>query len=444
VRPITWSLRYDARVRVWMLLLGLLGGCTPVQRAFHCNDSRACVNGGVQGSCEASGWCSFPDAACGSGRRYGEFAGGGLGRQCVGVADSCGTIGEACCTGNVCQSKLACIAGVCSGCVQSLAVGGGHGCALLSDGTMACWGKNDHGQLGNGGTSDAAAAVAVVDDHGVKLAGIVAIAAGAAHSCALRSDGTVLCWGDDSAGQLGRGGAAPINLTPMPVGLSTIVAIAAGARHSCAALMNGAAWCWGANDSGQLGSAPSAGSSMPVEVVDGASQPISAALLAGGDTHSCAVARDFSLSCWGSNTSGELGDGTTAATSGPKAAASLGKHVRAIAAGAHFGCALVDDGGVRCFGQNDAGQAGQPPGAPVAVPTAVAALDLVTAVAAGGAQACARRAGGRFYCWGAGSGAPSLVRASVGAIGVGAGDRCSARADGVDCAVFGDPHLACP
>ena len=442
-----------ARVGVLALLLLLLAGagCTPITRAFHCTADGACVdNEARSGICQANGWCSFPALAseCASGQRYGIFAGGGLANQCVTALDSCGALGERCCADaamSACQPKLQCIGGGCVGCVAGLALGDGHGCALVRDGSVACWGKNDHGQLGNGTTGDAAAAVPVVDDHGLALGGVTAVVTGAAHSCALKSDGTLRCWGDNSSGQLGGGGAqSMVNATPALVPLTSIVAVAAGARHACAALSAGAVWCWGANEAGQLGVAAPASAPMPVEVVDKAGQPIDAVALAAGATHTCAVRRDQSLWCWGSNLSGELGDGSSATTSPPVAVSSLGRHVVAVAAGAHFGCALGDDGKVRCFGQNDRGQAGQPAGAPAVVPMAVPGIDGVTALAAGGTHACARRGGGQLSCWGDGSGSPSPVQDGVGAIGVGANDRCSARSDGIACSVFGDPHLACP
>jgi alpha-tubulin suppressor-like RCC1 family protein len=260
----------------------------------------------------------------------------------------------------------------------------------------------------------------------------------------LRGDHTVVCWGDDSAGQLGRGATLPgpsVNPVPAPVGLTSIVAILAGARHTCAALDNGAVWCWGGNDVGQLGQAPSAGASMPVEVVDRAGQALTAAGLGAGATTSCAIGKDATLLCWGSDVDGELGDGMTAATSLPSAAAALGAHVVAATGGVHFGCALTDAGGVACFGDNDRLEAGQASGATVAVPTTVA-IDPATAVAAGGAQACARRAGGDLVCWGDDS-APAMMRQNVGPIAVGANDACSARVDGVDCAAFGDPLVTC-
>src|SRR6185312_383301 len=124
---------------------------------------------------------------------------------------------------------------------------------------------------------------------------------------------------------------------PAAVALTTIAAIAAGAHHTCAALGNGAVWCWGGNDAGQLGTA---GSASPVEVVDKAGAPLDAASVAAGATESCAIGRDHKLVCWGSDGGGELGDGTSAATSLPVVAASLGAHVVAAAAGDRFACAL--------------------------------------------------------------------------------------------------------
>jgi hypothetical protein len=423
-----------------------------VPRAFHCADAAACVDvDGTQGKCEPNGYCSFPDPDClGSLRKYGRFA-DGLSGHCVDAADVCGAVGEVCCAndqcavdGAVCQSMS--MPNLCVGCVTQLAIGDGHGCALKRNGTMACWGMNDHGQLGSGGTAFAAAATPVLDNLGMPVAGITAITAGTHHTCALLMNRTMQCWGDDSAGQLGRGGNSPINSVPAPIGLNTIVSIAAGARHTCAAIGTGEVYCWGANDAGQIGGTPSAGSSSPVEVVDMAGLALHMVAVGAGATHSCGIKTDSSLWCWGSNTNGELGDGAVRATSPPAQANSLGTRVRAVAAGAHFTCALLDDESIDCVGLNDRGQAGQAPGMLVPVPRQVANIDLLTAVSASGTQACARRSGGKLICWGdAGAGGlPTPIRDGVGPIGAGISDVCSGRADGVDCNVFLDPHLACP
>ena len=355
---------------ICVALMAVVGGCTPISDGFRCQGSNQCVREGVAGTCESDGWCSFPDAACGSGRRYGEFAGDGRGGACVTPRARRAARRR--------RAAAVTRAGRRACCVSAIALGDGHGCALVRvGGGVVCWGKNDHGQLGNGGGGDAAAAVAVVDDHGVPIAGVTALAAGAAHTCALRGDRTVVCWGDDGSGQLGRGAALPgpsVNALPAPVGLTSIVAIAAGARHTCAALADGAVWCWGANEAAELGpAAPAAGTSMPAEVVDSAGLPLMAGGLGAGATQSYAVGKDARARlAWGSNANGELGDGTMAATSGVTVAAALGAHVTAAAGGAGFGCALGDDGRVSCFGADDRGQASGAAGATVAVPTAVA------------------------------------------------------------------------
>lgn len=121
-------------------------------------------------------------------------------------------------------------------------------CAVKQDSTVACWGDDRAGQLGDGTTSDRLTATRVIH-----LSGAIALAAGAAHSCALTQDGAVACWGDNNQGQLGDG--SDINrLTPTPVqGLAQVTAIAAGDRHSCAVKQDGGEACWGYNGQGELG-----------------------------------------------------------------------------------------------------------------------------------------------------------------------------------------------
>jgi alpha-tubulin suppressor-like RCC1 family protein len=406
-------------MRALALLLSI-AACTPIERTFRCHAASQCSSG----TCETTGWCSFPDASCSdTGRRYAKLVGDGLANQCVAGADLDGGV-----DGGVQPT----------GCVSALALGDAHGCALRADGTAVCWGKNDHGQLGNGSTADAAAATEVLDGNGAPLGGLSALVAGAAHTCALQN-GALLCWGDDSSGQLGRGGSAMVNGVPMASAISGVSAAAAGAHHTCVVLTNGSVWCWGANDAGQLGAMPSASMPTPVEVVR-AGQALDATALAAGDTHSCAVERDHTLVCWGSDSDGELGDGAMAGFHAPVEAMALGAHVTAAAAGAHFGCALGDDLRVSCFGLDAEQQSGGTTPT-VAVPTALA-LDAIGAISAGGAQACALGAGGTLDCWGNGA-APHPIASGVGPFAVGANDVCSARAGGITCAAFGDPHLSC-
>ena len=163
----------------------------------------------------------------------------------------------------------------------AIAAGGAHSCALLSDSTIECWGLNDHGQLGNNSTANQFVIPVIVS--GIHTA--TAIAAGVGYSCALLSNGTVQCWGLNANGQLGNGDTTDSRIPVAVSGfISPAVAIASGGSHSCALLSSGKINCWGLNANGQLGNGSTANSSTPVNV----SGINDAASIAGGNGHSCA------------------------------------------------------------------------------------------------------------------------------------------------------------
>jgi alpha-tubulin suppressor-like RCC1 family protein len=449
--------------RVLLVSLLCAATCTPVPRAFVCGSDENCLNGTIQGHCEATRFCSFFDGSCASGRRYGQYAGDGLSSRCVpgddgglldmvvsgdggdGGPSSCGGLDDVCCAMSSCNSGLSCVGGFCVGCVTSVAAGDAHSCAVKSDGSVWCWGKNDVGQLGNGTMNDALVPSRVLEASGLPLTGAVKVVVGSAFTCVRKTDGTVACWGANDAGQLGTGSTAASNATPSLVALAMVTDVGVGARHACAALQSGNLWCWGANDAGQIGpGAGAAGSNMPVPAVDKGNQQIKAIAVAGGLSHNCSIAPDHTLWCWGSDVDGELGDGAMAATNTAVPVASLGAHVTAVALGAHVTCALADGNVVSCFGLNDHGQAGVAGGAPVAVPTALT-LPGLTRIALGADHACARQVGGAVWCWGSnghgqlGDGtqndaaAPQMARGGAGAVAGGLVDSCAARSDGLDC-----------
>jgi alpha-tubulin suppressor-like RCC1 family protein len=243
------------------------------------------------------------------------------------------------------------VPGLASG-VVAIAAGGSHNCALTAAGAVKCWGRNDLGQLGDGTTSTPATPVAV---SGLS-SGVVAISAGQSHSCALTGAGAVKCWGSNLYGQLGDG-TKTNRWTPVVVsGLSSgVVAIAAGGRHTCALTTAGAVKCWGSGADGQLGDGSFESRATPGPV-SGLSSGVVA--ITAGFLHNCALSADGAAKCWGRAGFGQIGDGFwTANRPTPRAVAGLSSGVGAISAGVFHTCA-VTNGGVKCWGNNWRGQLG--------------------------------------------------------------------------------------
>ena len=328
----------------------------------------------------------------------------------------------------------------------AITAGATHTCALLSDGSVRCWGSNELGELGDGTTTDSPTPVAV---SGITNA--TAIAAGGDHTCALLADGSVECWGNNQEGQLGNGTMTTSSSTPVSVsGITTATAIAGGYYYTCAVLADGSVKCWGDNGSGDLGDGTTTPSSTPVSV----SGITTATAIAAGYQHTCALLADGSVNCWGWNYYGQLGNGTsgqlyrdsytpvavsgittvTAITAGfiHTCALLAGGAVNcwgddtgnldagaptdsstpvpvsgittatAITAGYDHTCAPLSDGSVRCWGNNDSGQLGDgtTSSTPTPTPVTVSGITTATAIAAGFHHTCALLAGGSVECWG--------------------------------------------
>lgn len=273
----------------------------------------------------------------------------------------------------------------------SLAAGYDQSCALRSSGAVACWGANSQGELGNTthNPSNTPVAVSGITD----AAGIVA---DNYHTCALRVGGGVLCWGSNGSGEFGNGSPGGNSSSPVAVtGISNATAIAAGATHSCAVLSDGTVNCWGANDQNQLGEGDNDPSPVPI-AVSGIS---SATAIASGTFHTCALLSNGTVSCWGNNSDGSLGDGNENPTAVPVAVSGL-SNVIAIAAGTNHSCALLSNGTVWCWGQNGHGQLGNGMNNPSSVPVQVSGITNATTIAAGWAHTCARLSTGAVSCWG--------------------------------------------
>ena len=179
--------------------------------------------------------------------------------------------------------------------VKQVALGTAHSCAVMTNGSVRCWGRNLSGEAGTGAPSGY-----VLEPTPVAgLDGVTAVAAGARHTCALREDETVACWGDNGTGELGLGFTSDYEGTPTTApDLGEVKALAVASGHSCAVIGDGSLRCWGNNSAGELGVGNDMAQSSPQQVV-GLSDVESVAL---GYNHSCAALGDGTLRCWGCRT----------------------------------------------------------------------------------------------------------------------------------------------
>jgi alpha-tubulin suppressor-like RCC1 family protein len=323
----------------------------------------------------------------------------------------------------------------------AIAAGGNHSCALLYDGTEKCWGLNSSGQVGDGTITNRTSPVTVFGlmylaaPAALDLNGAHDIVAGESHACALLANGEVRCWGANADGQLGDG-TTTLRNTPAPVCLSGSGAacprvidatnISAGKNHTCVVRLNGTVLCWGANAQGQLGDGTTTDRPNPVQVCQttcgfllGSVTNVSAGGSDATDAHTCAVTSVHSAACWGDNSFGQLGDGTTidrllavtVCVSGSGSGCPNLSNVNDVAAGATFSCAVMGNGGIKCWGENGSGQLGDGllvdrtlPGNVCAGSSGPACPPVATAASidAGDDHACmvSPVLGGSVFCWG--------------------------------------------
>ncbi len=215
-----------------------------------------------------------------------------------------------------------------------------------------------YGQLGDGTTTNRNTPTQTSSLGTDRTA--VAITAGHSHTCAILDDGSVSCWGRNNYGQLGDGTTTDRNTPTQTSSLGTdrtAVAITAGHSHTCAILDDGSVSCWGRNTYGGLGDGTNTDRNTPTQTSSLGTDRTAVAITA-GDFHTCAILDDGSVSCWGYNGYGGLGDGTTTDRNTPTQTSSLGTDRTAVAITAGHGhtCAFLDDGSVSCWGWNIYGQ----------------------------------------------------------------------------------------
>ena len=275
--------------------------------------------------------------------------------------------------------------------VVNVSAGYGHGCAKLMDGSARCWGDNTFGILGDGTGEYRFPAITVTG-----LDPVEQILAGNFSSCALTVNDDVLCWGGNSSGQLGDNDPW-FRRTPTPVpGLeSGVVAISAGNFHSCAVTASGAVRCWGGNSSGQVGNGSTESQRVPTTVITSGMTSIGT-----GANHTCAGSLTGASMCWGSNTYGQIGNGEFTDRVTPTPVSTLNSGVSHIDAGSFHSCARTTDSRARCWGWNIDAQLGNGGFTNQSTPGPVANLFTVAAVDVGGIHSCARLNDNTVSCWG--------------------------------------------
>jgi alpha-tubulin suppressor-like RCC1 family protein len=341
--------------------------------------------------------------------------------------------------------------------VEQVVAGQNHTCARFADSTVKCWGRNHTGQLGQDNTSDVGtAAIAVSTLSPIALGmGATSIASGANHVCALLSNSTIKCWGENSFGQLGKNSTTPIGFSTGQMAALTAIAfgigptptqITAGEGHNCALFSDNNVRCWGRNARGQLGRDTTTNLGDTTHPIAGIAAVdlggATAYSVSAGAFHSCAVIDDGmnpdKLKCWGDNTQGQLGQGdfthrgTASDVMSSFSPIDFGLAIGAVSASAGgissngFTCAWRQDTGavlpepsvqLKCWGYNTSGQLGRGNTSSVgddftpmmdaigAIPLAGTYSEPATGstslkLAVGGSHACAIILGDVLKCWG--------------------------------------------
>jgi alpha-tubulin suppressor-like RCC1 family protein len=355
-------------------------------------------------------------------------------------------VGETKCTGSVLQTCNAgqtgfndtttCTA-VCSptGClsVRQMSAGGDYTCAVLSDGSVRCWGI-----LTTIGTTLEPTPIA--DVNGATAVSVAP--GGGSHACAL-TGGSVRCWGRNNSSELGTPGQPSASGLLVP-SITTAVEAFAGQDMSCARLADGSGQCWGSNAAGQLGNGATDSPMGPVAVagVSGAN-----ALFIGPDTGCVRLSSDQSLLCWGFNNYGEIGLGMAGTAVRTPTASPTIAGAKQVGWGNGHGIALMTDGSVKTWGTNASGQLGDGSTTVNYSPTTIAALANISAVATGFLHNCVIMADASLKCWGGNSTGqilptgtmyttPTVVPGIVGVVEV-------VTANGHTCARVADGTVSC-
>ncbi len=226
----------------------------------------------------------------------------------------------------------------------ALSVGGTHAYALLNTGHVMCWGDNSVGQLGDGTYTKHPTATEVPG-----LTDVISIAAGGEFTCALTKDKMVKCWGSNASGQL-ENGTGETGMAPADVpGLTNVSVISTGNEHACAVIDKGALICWGKNLNGRVGDGSYTRLILSPTEVAGLRTPVTG--VSAGNEYTCALTANGGVKCWGRNTEGELGNGRENPQSkSPVDVVGIDDKAILLTTGFSKSCAILKDGHAKCWG----------------------------------------------------------------------------------------------
>ena len=296
---------------------------------------------------------------------------------------------------------------------NSISTGSGHTCATREDATLWCWGQDINGRLGlDGGGQSYLTPQQVTADDADLATGWTQVSNHTSHSCAVRDDGTLWCWGRGAGGRLGLGSATSTQTLPQQVmeddtDLATgWESVSVGETHSCAVREDGTLWCWGVNDNGQVGVGDDEDHNEPQQLMaDDADLATGWAFVDSGQEHSCAVREDGTMWCWGENSDRQLGVGDTDDRDEPEQVlagdADLATGWESVSAGDEHSCAVRSSGGLYCWGRNSQERLGIDMSGFQDEPVPVAGGGSWSVVSAGNNFSLGVLQTGAGYAWGA-------------------------------------------
>lgn len=277
------------------------------------------------------------------------------------------------------------------GVYSSVAMGVTHACGITSANKLKCWGANNIGQVGNGGTSNTSPPVAIDT-----LTSYNMVSSGFQYSCGITTANKLKCWGSNTNGVLGLGTFGGFQASPTAVdALQDYIFVAAGYMHVCAITTLNKLKCWGANSNYQLGNGLNTASNLPI-LIDATNnyQHVSP-----GTDSTCAVTTGGNMYCWGLNNTGQVGTGTTVTQTTPYL---VGTGYSQAATGGQHACGLKGTS-IFCWGGNYANQFGNGGTGFNQLPTLVSGSQSYQSVRAGQNYGCGIKIGGSLMCWGANS-----------------------------------------